>query len=68
MTQQSNVAVTETLFRFTTTGGGYLIEHIMEIEKSAQRNLQSGKSLDRVVTGALASMKDACRDARASVA
>ena len=71
MTQESNVATAtavETVFRFTTTGGGFLIDHIIEIEKSAQRNLQSGKSLDRITTGALVSMKDACRDARASVA
>jgi hypothetical protein len=69
MTQESNVAtVTETGFRFTTTGGGFLTDQIIEIEKLAQRNLQSGKSLDRVATGALVSMKDACRDARASVA
>jgi hypothetical protein len=65
MTQQSNV--TETVFRFTTTGGGFLVDQIAEIERSAQRNLQSGKSLDRVTTGALVSMKDACRDARASI-
>ncbi len=70
MTQESNATAvaTETGFRFTTTGGGFLIDHILEIEKLAQRNLQSGKSLDRVTTGALVSMKDACRDARASVA
>ena len=60
--------VTETAFRFTTTGGGFLINRIDEIEKLALSNLQSGKSLDRVVTEALVSMKDACRDARASIA
>src|ERR1017187_7316577 len=60
--------VTETTFRFTTTGGGFLINRIDEIEKLALSNLQSGKSLDRVVTGALVSLKDACNDARASVA
>jgi hypothetical protein len=60
--------VTETAFRFTTVGGSFLIQRIAEIEKLALNNLQSGKSLDRVVTEALVSMKDACRDARASVA
>jgi hypothetical protein len=60
--------VTETAFRFTTVGGRFLIQRIDEIEKLALSNLQSGKSLDRVVTEALVSMKDACRDARASVA
>ena len=60
--------VTETVFSFTTIGGGLLIHRIIEIEKLALSNLQSGKSLDRVVTGALASLRDACRDARASVA
>jgi hypothetical protein len=68
MTQQTTVAVTETLFRFTTTGGGFLVDQIAEIEKLAQRNLESGKSLDRTTTGALASMQDACRGARATVA
>ena len=67
MIQQSNV-VTDTVFRFTTTGGGFLVDQIAEIEKSAQCKLQSGKSLDRVGTGALESMKVVCRDARASVA
>jgi hypothetical protein len=67
MTQESNV-VTETVFRFTTTGGGFLLDQIAEIEKLAQRNLQSGKSLDRTTTGALTSMQDACRGARATVA
>jgi hypothetical protein len=60
--------VTETVFRFTTIGGSFLIQRIAEIEKLALNNLQSGKSLDRVVTEALASLKDTCRDARASVA
>ena len=71
MTQESNVATAtavETVFRFTTTGGGFLLDHIAEIEKSAQRNIQSGKSLDRTTTNALASMNDACRAARVSVA
>jgi hypothetical protein len=70
MTQESNAieTATETGFRFTTTGGGFLIDHIIEIEKSAQRNLQSGKSLDRTTTNALASMNDACRAARVTVA
>jgi hypothetical protein len=70
MTKESNVSetvVTETGFCFTTIGGGLLIHRIVEIEKLALSNLQSGKSLDRVVTGALVSLKDACRDARASV-
>jgi hypothetical protein len=66
MIKESNVS--ETAFRFTTIGGGLLIHRIVEIEKLALSNLQSGKSLDRVVTGALVSLKDACRDARASVA
>jgi hypothetical protein len=66
MTKETNVC--ETVFQFTTIGGGLLIHRIAEIEKLALSNLQSGKSLDRVVTGALVSLKDACRDARASVA
>lgn len=45
-----------------------MLHRIAEIEKLALSNLQSGKSLDRVVTGALASLRDACRDARVSVA
>jgi len=73
MTNETNVNVSETVvsetaFHFTATGGGLLIHRIVEIEKLALSNLQSGKSLDRVVTGALVSLKDACRDARASVA
>jgi hypothetical protein len=70
MTNEPNVreaVVRETVFRFTTTGGGLLIHRIAEIEKLALSSLQSGKSLDRVVTGALASLRDACRDARAAV-
>jgi hypothetical protein len=66
MTKEFNGS--ETAFRFTTVGGSFLIQRIAEIEKLALNNLQSGKSLDRVVTGALVSLKDACRDARASVA
>ena len=66
MIKESNVS--ETVFSFTTIGGGLLIHRIVEIEKLALSSLQSGKSLDRVVTGALVSLKDACRDARASVA
>ena len=68
MTNESNVSVSETVFQFTTIGGGLLIHRIDEIEKLALSNLQSGKSLDRVVTGALVSLQDACRAARASVA
>ena len=71
MTEESNVSeavVSETVFSFTTIGGGLLIHRIVEIEKLALINLQSGKSLDRVVTGALVSLEDACRKARASVA
>lgn len=69
MTQESNVAtVTATGFRFTTTGGGFLVDQIAEIEKTAQRNIQNGQSLDRSTTNALASMNDACRAARATVA
>ena len=70
MTNETNVSepvVRETVLRFTATGGGLLIHRIAQIEKLAQSNLQSGKSLDRVVTGALASLRDACRDARVSV-
>ncbi len=67
-TNVSEVVVRETVFHFTATGGGLLIHRIAEIEKLALSNLQCGKSLDRVVTGALASLRDACRDARASVA
>jgi hypothetical protein len=69
MTQEYNATATatETIFRFTTTGGGFLIDQIAEIEKSARRDLQSGKSLDRTTTNALASMNDACRAARVSV-
>ena len=65
MTNETNVS--EKVFQFTTTGGGLLIHRIDEIEKLALSNLQSGKSLDRVVTGALTSLQDACRAARASV-
>ena len=70
MTQESNATatVTETVFRFTTMGGGFLVDHILEIEKLAQLNLRTGKSLDRTTTNALASMNDACRAARATVA
>lgn len=70
MTQESNAiaTATETIFRFTTTGGGFLVDQIAEIEKSARRDLQSGKSLDRTTTNALASMNDACRAARGTVA
>jgi hypothetical protein len=57
----------ETAFCFTTAGGGLLIHRIVEIEKLALSNIQSGKSLDRVVTGALVSLRDACNAARASV-
>jgi hypothetical protein len=72
MTNETNVGVSElvvreTGFRFTATGGGLLIHRIAEIETLALSNLQSGKSLDRVVTGALASLRDACRDARVAV-
>ena len=72
MSNETNVSVSEpivheTVFRFTATGGGLLIQRIAEIEKLALSNLQSGKSLDRVVTGALASLRDACRDARVAV-
>jgi hypothetical protein len=66
MTKEPNTE--EAAFRFTTIGGGLLIQRIVEIEKVAVNNLQSGKSLDRVVTGALVSLRDACNGARASVA
>jgi hypothetical protein len=56
-----------TTFCFTTIGGGLLIHRIAEIEKLALSNIQSGQSLDRVVTGALVSLRDACNAARASV-
>jgi hypothetical protein len=68
MTNETNVSVSETVFQFTTVGGGLLIHRIAEIEKMALSSIQSGKSLDRVVTGALVSLNDACRTARASVA
>jgi hypothetical protein len=70
MTQESNATatVTETVFRFTTMGGGFLVDQIIEIEKLAQLNLRNGKSLDRTTTNALVSMNDACRAARATVA
>ena len=70
MTKESTASETasQTAFQFTTIGGGLLIQRIVEIEKLALSNLQSGKSLDRVVTGALVSLKDACNAARASVA
>ncbi len=72
MTNETNVSVSEpvvreTTFRFTATGGGLLIHRIAELEKLALSNLQSGKSLDRTVTEALASLRDACRDARVAV-
>jgi hypothetical protein len=72
MTNETNVSVSEPVvheatFRFTATGGGLLTHRIAEIEKLALRDIQSGKSLDRVVTGALASLRDACRDSRAAV-
>jgi hypothetical protein len=66
MTKESNVI--EATFCFTTLGGGLLIHRIAEIEKLALSDIQSGKSLDRVVTGALASVRQACNAARASVA
>ncbi len=66
MTTESKAC--ETAFCFTTTGGRLLIQRIAEIEKSALSNIQSGKSLDRVVSGALLSLKDACNAARACVA
>lgn len=72
MTNETNVSVREpvvceTVFHFTATGGGLLTHRIADIEKLALSDLQRGKSLDRVVTGALASLRDACRDARAAV-
>lgn len=57
----------QTAFHFTTSGGGLLIQRIVEIESLALSNIQSGKSLDRVVTGALVSLKDACNAARVAV-
>jgi hypothetical protein len=60
--------VIEATFCFTTVGGGLLIHRIAEIEKLALNDIQNGKSLDRVVTGALASVRVACNAARASVA
>jgi hypothetical protein len=58
----------QTAFHFTTSGGGLLIQRIAEIETLALSNIQSGKSLDRVVTGALSSLRDACNTARVAVA
>ena len=57
----------QTAFHFTTSGGDLLIQRIVEIEKLALSSIQSGKSLDRVVTGALVSLKDACNAARVAV-
>ncbi|HUI06996.1 MAG TPA: hypothetical protein VL486_08300 [Verrucomicrobiae bacterium] len=57
----------EPVFCFTTSGGGLLTQRIVEIEKLALSSIQSGKSLDRVVTGALVSLKDACNTARVAV-
>jgi hypothetical protein len=65
MTKEPHVI--EATFCFTTIGGGLLIHRIAEIEKLALNEIQSGKSLDRIVTGALASVKVACNTARASV-
>jgi hypothetical protein len=65
MTTESKAC--ETAFSFTTTGGRLLIHRIADIEKAALSNIQSGKSLDRVVSGALASLRDACSAARATV-
>jgi hypothetical protein len=72
MSDETNVSVSEpvvreTVFRFTATGGGLLSQRIADIEKLGLSNLQGGKSLDRVVTTALASLRDACRDARVAV-
>ena len=57
----------ETAFCFTTTGGRPLLQRIADIEKSALSSLQSGKSLDRVVSAALVSLQDACNAARVTV-
>ena len=66
MTQELNAS--QTAFHFTTSGGSLLIQRIAEIETLALNNIQSGKSLDRVVTGALVSLKDVCNAARVAVA
>ena len=58
----------QTAFHFTTSGGSSLIQRIAEIETLALSNIQSGKSLDRVVTGALVSLRDACSAARVAIA
>lgn len=70
MTMESTVepAVGAQAFRFTTIGGGLLINRIAEIEALAKTSLQEGKSLDRTVTGALVSLKAACDGARVTVA
>jgi len=52
---------------FTTSGGDLLTERIVEIEKLARSSIQSGKSLDRVVTAALVSLRDTCNAARVAV-
>ena len=52
---------------FTTVGGHLLQHRIAEIEALALSSLQSGKSLDRTVTGALASLRAACDGARVCV-
>ena len=66
MTKEPNVI--ETAFCFTTIGGGLLIQRILEIEKLALNNIQSGQSLDRVATGALVSLREACNAARVAIA
>ena len=68
MTDETSVSVSETVFQFTTICSGLLIHRIAEIERMALSNIQSGKSLDRVATGALVLLNDVCRAARASVA
>ena len=57
----------EPVFCFTTSGGGLLIQRIVEIEKLGLSNIQGGKSLDHVVTAALVSLRDACNAARVAV-
>ena len=59
--------VSAPVFCFTTSGGDLLIQRIGEIEKVALSSIQSGKSLDRVVSAALVSLRDTCNAARVAV-
>jgi len=60
-------AVPLKVFQFTTVGGLLLTQRIRQIEALAAISLQDGKSLDRTVSTALAAVRAACDNARASV-